>query len=66
MKRYHDIRAWHALHEKLRVSLGPYFPVWGMNAGKDGPEKTPYLDTFHAVLSSLDFLKLSDIQFKLK
>ena len=28
---------------------GTYFPVFGLNAGKYGPEKTPYLDIFHAV-----------------
>ena len=28
---------------------GPYFPVFGLNTGKDGPEITPYLDTFHTV-----------------
>ena len=28
---------------------GPYFPPFGLNAGKYGPEKTPYLDTFYAV-----------------
>ena len=28
---------------KYGVSFGPYFP-------KFGPEKTPYLDTFHAVM----------------
>ena len=29
---------------------GPYFPVlFELNTGKYGPEKTPYLDTFHAV-----------------
>ena len=28
---------------------GPYFPVFGLNTGKYGPENTPYLDTFHAV-----------------
>ena len=27
----------------------PYFPVFGPNTGKYRPEKTPYLDTFHAV-----------------
>ena len=27
---------------------GPYFPVIGLNIGKYGPEKTPYLDNFHA------------------
>ena len=28
---------------------GPYFPVFGLNTGKYGPEKTPYLDTFYTV-----------------
>ena len=31
------------------VFFGPYFPVFSPNTGKYGPEKTPYLDTFHAV-----------------
>ena len=40
---------------KLQVSKyvafsGPYIPVFGLNTGKNGPEKTPYLDTFHAVV----------------
>ena len=34
---------------KYSVFSGPYFPVFGLNAGKCRPEKTPYLDTFHAV-----------------
>ena len=44
---------------KFGVFSGPYFPLFGLNAlylsvfspnsGKYGPEKTPYLDTFHAV-----------------
>ena len=29
---------------------GRYFPVFGLITGKCGPEKTPYLDTFHAVV----------------
>ena len=28
-----------------------YLSVFSPNAGKYGPEKTPYLDTFHAVQS---------------
>ena len=28
---------------------GPYFPVFGLNTGKYGPEKSPYLNNFHAV-----------------
>ena len=27
----------------------PYFSVFNPNIGKYGPEKTPHLDTFHAV-----------------
>ena len=34
---------------KYGVTSGPYFPVFGLNIGKYGPEITPYLDTFHAV-----------------
>ena len=45
---------------KYAVFSGPYFPAFGLNteylselipnARKYGPEKTPYLDTFHAVM----------------
>ena len=31
------------------VISGLYFSVFNPNAGKYGPEITPYLDTFHAV-----------------
>ena len=44
---------------KYGVFSGPYFPTFRLNterygvfspkAGKYGPEKTPYLDTFHEV-----------------
>ena len=33
---------------KYEVIFGPFFPVFGLNRGKYGPEITPYLDTFHA------------------
>ena len=36
---------------KYGVISGPYFPVFSPNTGKYGPEITPYVDTFHAVLS---------------
>ena len=36
---------------KYWVFSGSYFPVFSPNTGKYGPEKTPYLDTFHAVIS---------------
>ena len=32
---------------KYGVFSGPYFPVFSLNAGKHGPEKTLYLDNFH-------------------
>ena len=35
---------------KYGVISGPYFPVFGLNTGKYGLEKTPYLDTFHVVI----------------
>ena len=34
---------------QIQSFSGQYFPVFGLNTGKYGPEKTPYLDTFHAV-----------------
>ena len=34
---------------KYGVFSGPFIPVFGLNTEKYGPEKTPYLDTFHAV-----------------
>ena len=37
---------------KYGVFSGPYFPVFSPNTGINGPEKTPYLDSFHAVLAS--------------
>ena len=36
---------------KYSVFYGPYFPVFIPKTGNFGPEKTPYLDTFHAVLN---------------
>ena len=37
---------------QMRSFSGPYFPVFSANTEKYGPEKTPYLDTFHAVNQS--------------
>ena len=34
---------------KYGVFSGPYFPVLSPNTGKYGPEKFPYLDSFHVV-----------------
>ena len=38
---------------KYGVFSGPYFPVFGLNTEKYGPDKTQYLDTFHAVSYSI-------------
>ena len=45
--------AWKA--SKYGVSSGLLFPVFSPNTEKDGKEKTPYLDTFHAVKYFLSF-----------
>ena len=37
----------------LNQPMRPYFSVFSPNTGKYGPEITPYLDTFHAVNSSM-------------
>ena len=34
---------------KYGVFCGKYFLVFGLNTEKYGPEKTPYLGTFHIV-----------------
>ena len=34
---------------KYGVFSGSHIPVFGPNAGKHGPEKTPYLNNFHVV-----------------
>ena len=50
---------------KYGVISGPYFPVFRLNTGKYGPEITPYLDTFHAVLYIVTLLSISNfILFK--
>ena len=43
---------------KYGVFSGHYFPVFSPNTGKYGPEKTPYLENFHAVpiLTKLDYI----------
>ena len=34
---------------KHGVFSSPHFPLFGLNIEKYGPEKTPYLNSFHAV-----------------
>ena len=60
-QKKHIYTAWKV--SKYGVISSPYFPVFGLNTeiyfvnlhipsdtGKYGPEITPYLDTFHAVI----------------
>ena len=46
---------------KFEVFSVPYFPVLSLNAGKNGPEKIPYLGTFQAV-ENLGFYLISLLQ----
>ena len=50
-----SVTAWKV--STYEVFSGPYFPVFRTNTGKYGPEKTPYLDTFHAVRSFLKSIR---------
>ena len=43
---------------------GPYFPVFALNTGKYGPEKTLSLGTFHAVFVFLKYIKIEGSCFK--
>ena len=43
---------------KYGVISGSDFPVFSPNTGKYGPEITPYLDTFHAVLEITNNLNI--------
>ena len=47
LKNVIKVTAWKV--SKYGVFSGPYFPVFRLNTGKCGTEKTPCLDTFHAV-----------------
>ena len=44
------LNSYHGMGQALHcMYLTLYLSVFSPNAGKNGPEKTPYLDTFHAV-----------------
>ena len=49
---------------KYGVSSDRYFPVPGLNAGKYEPEKTLYLDTFHAQQSINNRIEIDLYEFK--
>ena len=42
----------------IRTEYG-YFPVFSPNRGKYGPEKTPHMDTFHAIFVTAFLVKFS-------
>ena len=43
------LHQWISILTFYRVLSGAYFPVFGLNTGKYGPEKALYLDTFQTV-----------------
>ena len=48
------------IHCVKSVQIQSFFwSVFSPNTGKYGPEKTPYLDTFHAVIHSANFDSLT-------
>ena len=46
---------------KFGVFSVSYFPVFEVNTGKYGPEKTPYLDTFLAVVNKVASTKATGV-----
>ena len=50
---------------KYGAFSGPYFPVFSPNTGKYGPEKTPSLNAFHAVLKKCLLIVLGLHKLKL-
>ena len=50
--------------ELFLVRISPYLSVFSPNAGKYGLEKTPYLDTFHAVVGPAE--KSTSLEKKLE
>ena len=58
MQKHYAEKLSHAMDTRLKVFKygvfsGPYFPLFELNTTKYGPEKTLYLDTFHAVEISI-------------
>ena len=51
---------------KMEFFSGPCFPVFSLNTGKYGPEKAPYLDTFHAVESMKNIATVNQFKNKLR
>ena len=54
---------------KYGVFSSPYIPIFGLNTAKNRPEKTPYMDTFHAVIITCLFKLFAiicTVKFKLQ
>ena len=51
---------------KYGVISGPYFPLFGLNTEKYGPEITPYLDNFHKVRFRIDLLSIQVRKYTFK
>ena len=63
MRESHEqFTAWKV--SKYEVFSGPHFSVFSPNTGKYGPEKTPYWDTFHAVILLWNFALLLHFVFE--
>ena len=65
--RFENLRSFYETGTVWKVSKygffsSPYFPEYGLNTGKYGLEKTPYLDTFHTV----GILDLTALRIELK
>ena len=54
-----EIKTCNASNHSVSFFFTPYLSIISPRAGKYGPEKTPYLDTFHAVGISQTFKWLS-------
>ena len=46
--------------------LSAFSSAFSLNAGKHGPEKTPYLDTFHAVVTFIKPINGSSYHYSYK
>ena len=54
------------MHSDWIRTATEYLSVFSPNTGKYGPEKTPYLDTFHTVQTLAFFFSITNITVKVK
>ena len=48
--------------DNISIIFTPYISVFSPNTGKYGPEKNPYLDSFHAVFFAEHYMQISILQ----